>query len=142
MLINQPHYNLWRFWRKNLIKLATEYNECHQYSYMEWKHGNEMKNHHCVLTVRTVMANIWKFKMLIIIKKKDVDHNWQQCTYWSTIPIKYFIIMKFPLFVSYFANEVTTDLFLAIHYTWSTSHMYQYVNSLWIICSVQFSSVS
>lgn len=53
--------------KKNLIKLTTEYNECHQYSYMEWKHGNEVKNHHCVLTVRTVMTNVWKFEVLITI---------------------------------------------------------------------------
>ena len=34
--------------------------------YMEWKHGNEMKNHHCVLTVRRNDQHL---------KIRDVNHN-------------------------------------------------------------------
>ena len=75
------------------------------------------------------MMNIWKFKMLIIIVNSA----------FIDLPSPSTIIMKFPLFALYlfiFANEITADLFLAICCTWSTSHLYQYVNNLWIICSL------
>lgn len=117
---SKPMTNLWRFWKK-FVKLTTECNDCHQYSYMEWKHGNEMKNHHCVLTVRRVMTNIWKSTMLIIIVNSA----------FIDLPSPSNIITKFlfALYLFTFVNEIRTDLFLAIHYTWNTSHMYQYVNN-------------
>ena len=97
---------------------------------LTWNWNMAMKGkNHCILTVRTVMMNIWKFKMLIIVVNSA----------FIDLPSPSNIIMKFPLFALYLfisANEITADLFLAICCTWSTSHLYQYVNNLWIICSL------
>ena len=47
--------------KENLIKLTTEMVlkiQCMSSEFMDWNHGNKMKNHLGVLTVKTLIANI------------------------------------------------------------------------------------
>ena len=111
------------------------------------------------------MTNMWKFEILIIIFNSAfidllspsnimnshcllcicllLQMKSQQIYYFFKIFLHFFIVLM------YFQEGWWNDDVIwhhmkkrkVIHYTWNTSHMYQYINNLWVICSLHGNEV-